>query len=226
MVVLRAYKIKKTIPLILVSVFIIMTTESKMAHAYLLIIFILFAVDYFVFRFKYFDNVVALCVILLIMTALVAIYSGSLALSISEVVVSLEKAYLSIEKYSEASRYAPIASYIYDEKIFFGQGLLSYYNPISDSWLYYAGFSLLYSLYYDLGLIYILFFYFFVLKILSVESSLLSRSRVTLFGSFLTLSIVSFSLTDYAFLIALGFVTSWLKNDYYTRGELNFAKTQ
>lgn len=52
-----------------------------------------------------------------------------------------------------ASRFAPMGQIFAEGIDFFGQGALTYYNPITKIWLYDAGFSTIYSLYLDFGII-------------------------------------------------------------------------
>lgn len=52
-----------------------------------------------------------------------------------------------------AHRLAGLSEIAYSELSFFGEGLLTYHNPMSDEWLYYSGHSTLYSTYIDTGLL-------------------------------------------------------------------------
>lgn len=99
-----------------------------------------------------------------------------------------------------ADRLAPIGEIIYSPISVLGKGALTYYNPITKEWYYNSGFSLIYSFYFDFGLIGVaLVLVYFVA--LTIELAGTSIRSLTLLVVFLCFCMFSPTITDIAFLL-------------------------
>lgn len=108
-----------------------------------------------------------------------------------------------------ASRFAPLGETFSKGLQWIGYGPLTYYNPIEKSWLYNSGFSTLYVLYFDYGLVgFILYFFyqFFLILKFGVNSVV----KIILFFILLSYMNFNFSLTDISFIFMFNFVLLFL----------------
>lgn len=111
--------------------------------------------------------------------------------------VVLYDAFNSIKPGDASHRLAPIGEFLFADVRFFGDGFLTYFDPISKEWLYYSGFSLLYTTYIDGGIFIVLFFYFFVF-LFTLNRAHDKRFALILFFCFFVFSLFNFSFTDLA----------------------------
>lgn len=96
-----------------------------------------------------------------------------------------------------AHRLAPLGELLFGDLKLLGGGYLTYFDPVSKEWLYYSGFSLLYSIYIDCGIFAVLALYLFVFFF--VWSRLGDKyCAIILFFCFFVFSFFNFSLTDLA----------------------------
>lgn len=101
-----------------------------------------------------------------------------------------------------AHRLAGLSEFIYGDIGLFGEGLLTYQNPITSDWLYYSGHSAVYSLYMDTGLIgFSLFSLFFIYLIINLRLSY--SCKIIIFLFLIAYSLFNFMITDFAGLIAI-----------------------
>lgn len=100
-----------------------------------------------------------------------------------------------------AERLSPVGHFFYEELKLIGDGPLTYYNPNTKEWLYNAGFSTFYSLYLDLGLIGLLFYLAYYVKLIAGYTfnfflSFIIFLVLTMYSQFnLTLSDIAFAFT-------------------------------
>lgn len=112
---------------------------------------------------------------------------------------------------NQAQRFAPLGDMIFSPTSYLGNGALHYYNPLTGEWLYYSGFSLIYSFYYDFGLIGLVLISLYVGTMLRE----LSGSWVVTgfaFSAFTVFSITAFSLTDLSFFFFLAYACLHQRN--------------
>jgi len=105
---------------------------------------------------------------------------------------------------NQAQRFAPLGDMLFSPTSYLGSGALHYYDPLTGNWLYYAGFSLIYSFYYDFGLAGLVLIAAYVLGVLR-EASESWAVALFAFAAFLAFSITAFSLTDLSFFFFLVF---------------------
>ncbi|HET7306609.1 MAG TPA: hypothetical protein VFK24_02175 [Gammaproteobacteria bacterium] len=118
---------------------------------------------------------------------------------------SLSTAFSTRYEYATADRLAPLGQMLSQDISFIGHGALTYYNPITKTWLYNAGFSTLYSLYIDAGLVAVMLYAIYYVKRISNFSAGLYFS--VLIGICLTAySMFNFTLSDLAFVFTLNFI--------------------
>jgi hypothetical protein len=100
------------------------------------------------------------------------------------------------------SRFTPLGHLFYEDVKVVGDGALTYYNPNTKDWLYNAGFSTLYSLYLDVGLIGLSLFYF-----QRVNQDTSSTYFTLLYAiCFFAYSMFNFVLSDLAYFTVLSFL--------------------
>jgi hypothetical protein len=106
------------------------------------------------------------------------------------------------------SRFAPLGQMFSENINFFGNGALTYYNPITKRWLYNAGFSTIYSLYIDFGAVGLMLYFIYQLSVILKfsRSYLIVLAQAVIFGSFAQFN---FALSDVTFVfffnLGLGF---------------------
>ena len=116
-----------------------------------------------------------------------------------------------IESYSRrdawvsADRLAPLGQFFYEELNVVGNGPLTYYNPNTKSWLYNSGFSTLYSLYIDLGLVGLVVYFIYYIKLILKYSSSFFVFFV-FFIIFFIFTQFNLTLSDIAFAFAFNFI--------------------
>jgi len=126
-------------------------------------------------------------------------------------------------RHETANRFAPIGDMLYGNITFFGLGPLTYHNPIRDSWIYYSGHSLIYSLYYDLGLIGLLLVSIILLYFINY-------SRASFFykliysATILLYSLFNFFLSDLSIAFIL-FFYMYIQRIYSVEHSKNFIQT-
>lgn len=124
---------------------------------------------------------------------------------IVEFFVQAADGYYRREAWETASRFSPIGQIFTEGVNMFGYGALTYYNPITKEWLYNAGFSTIYSLYLDFGLVGILLYLYYQL-FLMVR---FTYNYIQFFAFFCVLAffmVFNFALTDLAFVFAFNAV--------------------
>lgn len=106
-----------------------------------------------------------------------------------------------------AARLAPIGQIFVEGINLVGNGPLTYYNPITKTWLYDAGFSTFYSLYIDVGLVGLLLYFAYYVHLLWRHTR---RLYLALIFLIVVMSFSAFNLTlsDLAFVFVLNFVVS------------------
>lgn len=102
---------------------------------------------------------------------------------------------------NRAQRLTPLGEILYSPISWFGQGALTYYNPLTKEWLYNSGFSLIYSFYFDFGLVGLLLVLAYFGS-LTFELAGFSLRSLTLYFIFLVFCAFSPAITDLAFAIA------------------------
>lgn len=123
--------------------------------------------------------------------------------------------YNKTEPNERAGRLAPVGHLLSGDIKTFGEGYLTYYNPITKEWLYDSGFGTFYALSIDAGIItsviYSLIFLYFMNKNLrNINGALISLV-------FFSYSFFNFSLSDMAFMFVLGFVSTQLSSRKHSR---------
>ncbi|MFK3680394.1 hypothetical protein [Pseudomonas sp. NPDC088890] len=113
---------------------------------------------------------------------------------------------------SAAHRLAPVGELLFGELSFFGNGFLTYFNPLSKEWLYYSGFSLLYSLYLDCGLVGVLLVNLWFLWFIVKNSKSISVALIT-YGAFFAFSLFNFTLTDLSVLFSMFLLLLLLRDE-------------
>ena len=119
--------------------------------------------------------------------------------------------YATRSNWISAGRFAPWGQF-FDENalhLLFGHGALSYYNPLSKEWLYNSGFSTVYSLSIDFGLVALLAYAAYQVRVI------LAVSPYRLFAYFLIAVWVAFMafndvLPNVAFIFELNFTLSFV----------------
>ncbi|TCM17664.1 hypothetical protein EDF56_1055 [Novosphingobium sp. PhB165] len=104
-----------------------------------------------------------------------------------------------------SARFSPMGQMFAEGIHLFGRGALTYYNPITKRWLYNAGFSTVYSLYLDFGLIGLLLycFYQFNLVLKFARNYFEFVIFMCVFVLFMTFN---FALTDLAFVFTFNMI--------------------
>lgn len=118
-----------------------------------------------------------------------------------------------------AGRFAPLGQ-LFDENIthlLLGHGALTYYNPLSKEWLYNSGFSTIYSLSVDFGLVALLGYVAYQVRVF------FAVSPDRLFAYFLLAVWISFmafndALSNVAFIFELNFTLSFVSSYLCERG--------
>lgn len=113
-------------------------------------------------------------------------------------------AYNSRFSWYSADRLAVFGQFFSEDIKIIGDGQLTYYNPMTQEWLYDSGFSSYYSLYIDLGVIGLIFYFiYYILRIY------LAAKNFFIFLLFLLILMVysafSFALSDLAFVFVLNY---------------------
>jgi len=112
--------------------------------------------------------------------------------------------YFRRDQWETASRFAPLGQIISQGIDIFGQGPLTYYNPIEKTWLYNSGFSTLYTLYIDFGLLgFSLYFLYQSSLIFKFAKSI--RERLAFFLVLASFSSFNFALSDLSFVFFFNF---------------------
>lgn len=104
-----------------------------------------------------------------------------------------------------AERLAPVGQIFYEDIKYFGDGPLTYYNPIEKKWLYNAGFSTIYSLYIDLGLLGIILYSIYYIKLIGSYTKNLILTSIFLIV-WIAFSQFNLTLSDIAFAFLLNFI--------------------
>lgn len=116
----------------------------------------------------------------------------------------------------DASRFSPLGQIFSEGLSLFGNGALTYYNPITKEWLYNSGFGTFYCLYIDFGLIgFSLYFIYQIILIIILTKNYI---EAIIFSSiFIFFMFFNFALTDLAFTFSFNFFL----NLNYLRGRSN-----
>lgn len=121
---------------------------------------------------------------------------------------------------NQAQRFAPLGDMIFSPLSYAGHGALTYYNPLTGNWLYYSGFSLIYSLYYDYGLIGVLLSFLYA-TILFKETTASWPATLLGVAGFAAFSLTAFSFTDLAFFFFITFACAYSRR----HAELSAVRT-
>lgn len=109
------------------------------------------------------------------------------------------------DEWITAPRFAPIGEIFQLGVSWLGQGPLTYYNPINKTWLYNSGFSTIYVLYFDYGLLgFILYFSYQSFLIMKIGVNFVIK--LFMFIVLLTYINFNFALTDISFIFIFNFV--------------------
>lgn len=186
------------------SFMIVFLGNSNAAKIAIILIFVLLIIQNgyrSLYGSRYYLNI--LLVILAVPVALVA-YSP-LATLLSDFFAQALDEYYHRGAWVSAARFSPMGQVFAEGVSFFGQGALTYYNPITKEWLYNAGFSTIYSLYVDFGLVglllYLMYQFILVLKFTRNYIEFLIFASV-----FILFMILNFALTDLAFVFSYNLV--------------------
>lgn len=185
------------------SLFVIFLGNSKTAQ--FVVIFILFTL---LLRFLL-DNLKNYRLSLKIIIGLIGIFTfvitssiwlGYLDFFIQQAISDFDRK----DEWITAPRFAPLGEIFQSGINFFGQGPLTYYNPIEKTWLYNSGFSTLYILYFDYGLLgfllYFLYQFYLILKF-GIDFS----SKIIYFMILMSYMNFNFALTDISFIFMFNF---------------------
>ncbi|WP_180055709.1 hypothetical protein [Acinetobacter sp. YH12142] len=108
------------------------------------------------------------------------------------------------DEWITAPRFAPFGEIFQTGISWFGQGPLTYYNPIEKTWLYNSGFSTIYVLYFDYGLLgFILYFAYQTFLILKFGVNF--TAKMILFIILLSYMNFNLVLTDIGFIFMFNF---------------------
>lgn len=121
--------------------------------------------------------------------------------------------YIGRNDWITAGRLAPYGQLLHEgpEPLLFGHGALTYYNPITKQWLYNAGFSTFYSLSIDFGLIALIAYIIYQVRIIFTISPRLSLAWL-LFAIWFTFIVFNDVLSNVGFIFALNFTLSFVAN--------------
>lgn len=108
------------------------------------------------------------------------------------------------DEWVTAPRFAPLGEIFERGITLFGNGPLTYYNPIDKTWLYNSGFSTIYILYFDYGLLG-LFLYLFYQIYLIVKFGINFSAKLLLGIVLISYINFNFVLTDIGFIFMFNF---------------------
>ncbi|MDG2520496.1 hypothetical protein P7B02_02995 [Caulobacter segnis] len=136
-----------------------------------------------------------------VVTAFVLVMYNPLSNFFADFFVRASSEFYRRESWESAARFSPLGQILSEGVSLFGQGALTYYNPITKAWLYNAGFSTIYSLYIDFGLagLFVYVFYQLILVVKYTKNYLEFLVFVGVLASFMALN---FALTDIAFIFS------------------------
>ncbi|MNF46550.1 hypothetical protein D3C85_377270 [compost metagenome] len=205
---LRDLRHKLTI--MLLSSAIVLLTQSKSSQGIFLIISMLLLMRSMIVPERKYMNILIMVMPLAIVIALL-LFSDKIVFAGAELSSVLKYAFFSKDKFEEAHRLAPVGELLYGDIKYFGDGLLTYYNPIEKIWHYYSGFSLFYSLYFDAGIIAIPIFILWVVRFIfsKVKDFFYSCLYATVI---IVYSFFNFTLTDMSLLFSLSLFLSMHQN--------------
>lgn len=124
---------------------------------------------------------------------------------VSAFLTRAQEDYFRRDEWVSASRFAPIGEMVSKRLDVFGQGPLTYYNPITKTWLYNSGFSTIYMLYIDYGALGLALFLFYVARLVFKFASKVVP-KLAFFLVITTFIIFNFALWDAGFLFFLNFI--------------------
>ncbi|MEN3748066.1 hypothetical protein TPR58_12895 [Sphingomonas sp. HF-S3] len=182
------------------SLAIILLGNSNAAKiAFMLIMALLLANN--IYRSLYGNRYQLTLILVAVTSPLILLMYSPLSTLISDFLAQAMDEYYHKEAWGTASRFSPIGQMFAEGVNIFGRGALTYYNPITKEWLYNAGFSTIYSLYVDFGLVGLVLYmsYQFILIIRFTRSYLQFAIFACVFLSFVTLN---FALTDLTFVFS------------------------
>lgn len=184
----------------LLSIGVIATGNSSAAKLTVVLLLLLLYGNSIYKRLGFGRHGFNILILFVVTCTIFAMYGSLLELTTNFLVRAVED-YDHREAWETASRFAPLGQ-IYAERInLIGRGALTYYNPITKQWLYNSGFSTLYSLYLDFGLIGALIYYAYQVNLIFKFTT-----SVAEFTSFLivlaSFSLFNFALTDVAFVFS------------------------
>lgn len=114
-------------------------------------------------------------------------------------------AYHSRHSWYSADRLAPFGQFFSEKVNLWGNGQLTYYNPMTQEWLYDSGFSTYYSLYIDLGLVGLIFYLvYYTSRIYSSTRNFFIFSLILLV--LMVYSAFSFTLSDLSFVFVFNYM--------------------
>lgn len=141
-------------------------------------------------------------------SALTIFFHGQILDSYTSFTREIIDEYNKITYNGQAGRLAPLGQFLAGNYTFFGEGFLTYYNPISKEWLYDAGFGTIYTLMIDCGLLTTLIFISAVIYFLINKNNIFYSTLICLIT--ISYSFFNFAFTDLAFILTLSLVSTSL----------------
>nr|WP_315239896.1 hypothetical protein [uncultured Albidiferax sp.] len=179
---------------------IILLGNSSAAKFTFLLLLIFLCVNVFYKRLALRRYRLDILILFLMIGYVFLVYSSILELITNFLVQAVED-YDHREGWETASRFAPLGQIYVDGINFFGHGALTYYNPIKKEWLYNSGFSTLYPLYLDFGLIGLFLYVFYQIFIISSFTKGYFQFFLFLLV-FVSFFMFNFALTDLTFVFS------------------------
>lgn len=192
--------------ILIASIAIAFLTNSKASQAAALIVFIALVMRELALhnRIKKTHSILLRFSALFIGLSASIFYLDAFKFFLDWILTELSLAYETRFNYETANRLAVLGELLFGDLSLFGSGFLTYYNPLENSWLYYSGHSLFYSLVIDCGIIGAVVFLVGIAFFTWKKIEHLFFRAIFLF-IFLTFSFFNFSASDISFLISYFF---------------------
>lgn len=173
------------------------SNAAKIAVVFILALLLLYSAYRALHSSRYQFNIL----LLVILSPIILLMYGPLSTFLSDFFVQATDEYYHRGAWETAARFSPMGQLFAEGVTLLGQGALTYYNPMTKEWLYNAGFSTIYSLYLDFGLLGLLlyFSYQFILIVRFTRSYL---EFIIFTCVFILFMVLNFALTDLAFVFS------------------------
>lgn len=195
------YSSRKKLAIVVLSVFVIFYTNSKISQIFSLMIVA------FYFYFSFSDKTKKLVFFFVTISLIIFTFQTKNELDF-ENILSLSKAEQYIDKANSDGellpRFSPLAIFIYQPTKIFGDGPYNFYNPISKKWKYNSGHSQLFGIYNDLGVVGVLMFVAIVFFIV-FEKKEFCFQGVLYVSMFLLYSVVTSTFSDLSIMLTYNF---------------------